>query len=103
MRINSKILDFTTIYNNHKLGELLELYSLFNDAVFDLEICLILLKEDYDSLADSERDEEYEFVSNQLFYAKKNLKTIEKAILCHECDIFERIKIGGVVFNFCLN
>jgi hypothetical protein len=105
MKVNTKLLDLVTIYNNHKLGDLLDLYNLFIDIKFDMEVCLKLLKEDYifDRLRNPERDAEYEIVSNQLYYAKENLKIIEKAILCHEYDVFETLKIRGVLVDICLN
>ena len=105
MRVNTKLLDLVTIYNNHTLGDLLDLFDLFNELKSDMEICLGLLKEDYEleQLRNPERDTEYEIVSTQLYYAKENLKVIEKAILCHEYNVFETFKVSGELFDFCLN
>jgi hypothetical protein len=105
MKVNTKLLDLVTIYNNHKLGDLLDLYNLINDIKFDMEVCLKLLKEDFkfDPSPNPERAAEYEIVSNQLYYAKENLKIIEKAILCHEYNVFETLKIRGVLVDICLN
>jgi hypothetical protein len=105
MKVNTKLLDLVTIYNNHKLGDLLDLFNLFIDIKFDMEVCLKLLKEDFkfDPSPNPERVIEYNIVSNQLYYAKENLKIIEKAILCHEYNVFETLKIRGVLVDICLN
>jgi len=105
MRINNKILDLVTIYNNHKLGDLLDLYELFKETKFDLEVCIALLKEDYEfnPSLNPLRDKEYAEVSTQLYYVKENLIIIEKAILCHEDDVFETYRIKGEIFSIGLN
>lgn len=105
MRVNKKLLDLNTLYENYKLGELFNLYDQFNDLKFDMEICLELLKEDYEfnQIPNLERDKEYKVVSTQLYYAKKNLMTIEKVILCHEDNVFDVFKNQNGVFDFCLN
>jgi hypothetical protein len=105
MRVNTKLLDLLTIYDNHKLGDILELHNLFSKCKADMETCLKLLKDDYvfDPTYNPERDVEFEMVSTQLYYAKENLKIIEKAILCHEYEVFDTFKINGDFFEFCLN
>ena len=105
MKVNKKLLDLKTICRENNLEEIFELYQNFKDAKFDMEVCLALLKEDYLSnpTPDSERDAEYSLVSTQLYYAKENLKIIEKAILYYENKSFRVFKIKGQFYEICLN
>jgi hypothetical protein len=102
MKINTELLDLVTLYNDHKLGEVLKLYDLFSEHIFDMEMRLNLLKEGC-VFYNLNKDAEEKFISSQLLYAKENLKTIEKTILCHEYDVFDAIRIRDDVFEICLN
>jgi len=84
--MNKKLLTLTTVYNSLKLGQIMNSHLKLIEIKQDLEGYASLMRVELDTF------KEVHFIEKQIEFVTYNINVLEKAILCHESNVYQRLK-----------
>ena len=98
MKINRTILDLNTVYCNLTHADTIEVLDDLKASKQELEDILNALRAENADCYD-----EMNAIEEQLTYLRRNIRTVEDALLCHESKITERFKLRDTTAVIFLN
>jgi len=98
MKINRTILDLNTVYCNLTHADTIEVLDDLKTTKQELEDILDALRAEGTDCYD-----EMNAIEEQLIYLRRNIRTVEDALLCHESKTTERFNLRGSTSTISLN
>ena len=100
-KVNTTLFDLEEIYVTMSHGQIWSTVGSLKLVRSELKK---LIDEILNNTFNNEKDvENYNFISKQLIYVDKNIKTLEEALMCCETKIVEKRISMGDLKNFWLN
>lgn len=98
MNINKTLLDLDTVYCSLTHVETIEFLAHLNASKEETEDILAGLR-----LKNKVFHNEICCIEEQLTYLRKNIRTVEDTLLCHESKVFDRMRVCGITVVISLN